>query len=94
MHAGAINACGGQRPLTRPEQRSAPHPLSDTPRRQEVIRLTFPDCSVIRLSPDATELVLFCPRFNVILTGRGLRALADAIDAQACVWVQEFDPRR
>jgi hypothetical protein len=53
----------------------------------EVMRVTFTDCRVIRTSPDERELVLFCPLFNAILSGRNLRALADAIDAPACVWV-------
>jgi hypothetical protein len=60
----------------------------------EVMRVTFTDCRVIRTSPDERELVLFCPLFNAILSGRDLRPLADAIDAHACVWVQEFDPAR
>jgi hypothetical protein len=59
----------------------------------EIIRVAFSDCRVIRLSPDQGELTLFCPMFNVILSGRWLGSLADAIDRSACVWVHEFDAK-
>jgi len=52
------------------------------------------DRHLMRLSADQTKLVIFCYSLNLILTGRNLRAVATAIDDEACAWVQEFSADR
>jgi hypothetical protein len=60
----------------------------------ERLYLDYPDVHLKRLSPDETVLAVFCYGLNIVMWGRVLGAVADALHGKNVAWVQEFDSAR
>jgi hypothetical protein len=60
----------------------------------ERLYLKYPDVHLKRLSPDEAVLAVFCYSLNIVMWGRCLGEIADALQGQYVAWLQEFDGAR
>jgi hypothetical protein len=60
----------------------------------ERLYLNYPDVYLKRLSPDETVLAVFCYSLNIVIWGRCLGMIADALHGHFLASVQEFDAAR